>query len=86
MLLPCAVRAQSDGFFKSGGPQNRETRTGTSEMFAVGGNSIGSNEDWATGDDIYGGAEPFQDAPLGSGIAVLTVLGTGYAVLRRRKK
>ena len=47
-----------------------------------------------TGDDMFpaimggtlGGLNGNQDAPLGSGLLVLTALGTGYAVARKRKK
>ena len=33
-----------------------------------------------------GGLNGNQDAPLGSGLLVLTALGAGYAVARKRKK
>jgi len=88
VLLPCAASAQSDGFFRSGGSQTRETATATGssgELFAVGIEGTGSTEGWSTGGSGSGGTEPYQNAPLGSGLVLLTALGAGYAVLRRRK-
>ena len=89
MLLPCAASAQSDGFFRSGGSQTRETATATGssgELFAVGIEGTGSTEGWSTGGSGSGGTEPYQNAPLGSGLAVLTALGAGYAAVKRRKR
>ena len=88
MLLPCAASAQSmfgsgsgssgsDGFFRETGSQNRDTGT-------TGGNEFFGMEGYAG----YGSSnETFNttDAPLGSGLVLLTALGAGYAVLRRRK-
>ncbi len=45
-----------------------------------------------TGDDLptvlggeLGGLQGNQDAPLGSGLLILTALGAGYAALRKRE-
>ena len=57
--------------------------------------SDGFFNDWGTSDAIRSGLllglpnahglEQDQSAPLGSGLLVLTALGAGYAVARRRK-
>ena len=53
-----------------------------------------SNWDYTTGDrptdptftlPSYHGVETNTEAPLGSGLLVLTALGAGYAVARKRK-
>jgi len=88
MLLPCAASAQSmfgsgsgssgsDGFFKSGGSQNRDaSATSGNEFYGIEGYAgySSSNEAYNT-----------TDAPLGSGLVLLTALGAGYALLHRRR-
>ena len=67
--------AQTDGFFKDGGSSDNYNRTGSGSDPALPrlpGYGVG-----ATDND--------QGAPLGSGLLVLTALGAGYAVSRRKK-
>ncbi len=79
LLLPSKTNAQSDGFFRDTGGDysNRDAGTmGGNEFFGMVG-YIGygsSNETFNT-----------TDAPLGSGLLLLTALGAGHAVLRKRK-
>ena len=68
--------AQSDGFFKNSSSDMYGNRGGSGEdplMPNLPGGSVGEY----TSD---------QGAPLGSGLLVLTALGAGYAVARRRQK
>lgn len=81
MLLPMQASAQgNDGFFSSGSTGSR----GTNDLEGDTGDTYGVNP-WsgigATGENY--GTEP---APLGSGIAVLTLLGAGYAIMHGRKR
>ena len=71
MVLSFGANAQSDGFFKSdnGGYSNREGGETPSSIMALPGHG-------ETGD---------QTAPLGSGMLILTAMGAGYAIARRRK-
>lgn len=75
-LMACmgGLAAHSDGFFSSGDMGGRDA-TGLSS----------GNEYF--GMDGYSTTEHFNttDAPLGSGIAVLTMLGAGYALMRKRR-
>ena len=67
--------AQTDGFFKDGGSSDNYNRSGSGSDPALPrlpGYGVG-----ATDND--------QGAPLGSGLLVLTALGAGYAVSRRKK-
>ena len=67
-----------DGFFSSRGDNYNDRGTiGTGSIDNItlpGGNLVTGNE--------YGNDEP---APLGSGLLILTALGAGYAVARKRK-
>ena len=87
MLLPGAASAQglfgsgsgssgSDGFFKETGSQQRTSGSSTSNETYGFMNDSGDFENYNTDPQV----------PLGSGIMVLTVLGAGYVVLKRRKK
>ena len=69
MVLSFGANAQSDGFFKS--------------------NDGGYSNRETTGTGIMAlpdhGADTDQTAPLGSGMLILTAMGAGYAISRRRK-
>ena len=75
MTFGLCATAQSDGFFKNSKNDGYSDRGGVPSdplMPALPGGSVGEyNSD--------------QGAPLGSGILVLTALGAGYAVARRRR-
>lgn len=80
MMLGLTANAQGrDGFFSNWGDNYNDRGTiGTGSIDNItlpGGNLV-------TGDG-YGNDEP---APLGSGLVVLTALGAGYAVARKRKE
>ena len=70
MMVSFGANAQSDGWFKSGGEDNYSGRTGTDIVLPSG---------HGLQDDQTG------SVPVGSGIFVLTALGAGYAIARRRK-
>lgn len=72
--LGLVANAQPDGFFRNDGNGDNGTRTdisGTTPALPSGG--VGTRND-------------DQPAPLGSGLLILTALGAGYAVTRRREK
>jgi hypothetical protein len=74
ITLGFTATAQNDGFFSNWDDYgNGLDRTGT-------GNDIGFvlPNAHGTGNDY--------NAPLGSGLLILTALGAGYAIKRRRKK
>ncbi|MBQ6084628.1 MAG: hypothetical protein IJK92_09820 [Bacteroidales bacterium] len=76
MTFSLCASAQSDGFFKNyrnDGYSDRGGVTSDPLMPNLPGGSVGEY----TSD---------QGAPLGSGLLVLTALGAGYAVARRRQK
>ena len=86
MLLPCAASAQglfgsgsgssgSDGFFKNDNGHYRDI----SQSGDIINEGYGGDYNNPITNETYG-------VPLGSGIVLLTVLGTGYAVMKRRKK
>ena len=66
------TNAQSDGFFRNynSSYSNRESIDIAAPEHGLGGHAQGNGE----------------EAPLGSGLLVLTALGAGYAVARKRKK
>ena len=71
MTIGLGVNAQNDGFFRSWDNDNWSNR-GTDPSFS----------------DIiipYHFSGTKGDAPLGSGILVLTALGAGYAVYRKKR-
>ena len=71
VMMVVIANAQSDGFFKSndGGYSNRGEGGENPGIMALPGHG-------ETGD---------QTAPLGSGMLILTAMGAGYAIARRRK-
>ena len=72
LTISISASAQSDGFFRDGG--NEETnRTGTMPLLP--GYGVGATNDDQT-----------ANAPLGSGLIVLTALGAGYAVKRVKSR
>ena len=76
MLLPVTASAQSDGFFRGeGNYMNRD------------GGPSGDIVNQGFGDD--GGNtvtnQSFGEAPVGSGLLILTAIGAGYAVLKKKK-
>ena len=76
LTMVLGASAQSDGFFKNYRDDVYGDRGGSGSdplMPALPGGGVGAyNTD--------------QGAPLGSGLLVLTALGAGYAVARRRQK
>ena len=75
LTMVLGASAQTDGFFKDGGSSDNYNRSGSGSDPALPrlpGYGVG-----ATDND--------QGAPLGSGLLVLTALGAGYAVSRRKK-
>ena len=70
LVLTIGLRASAqDGFFRSGG--DNMDRTVSDQTPALPQGSVGEKND-------------DQPAPLGSGLLVLTALGAGYAVLRKK--
>lgn len=69
MMLGMTANAQRDGFFRDYDDNVNRENDGLPKI--LGGELGGLNGD--------------QDAPLGTGLLVLTALGAGYAVARRRK-
>lgn len=69
MLLPMTMTAQSDGFFR-GGTDNIDDRTG--------------GENGVTWNGMVA-QNPEYEAPLGSGLLILTAAGAGYVALRRKR-
>lgn len=69
LLHPASLNAQSDGFFR-GGNDNNLNRDGEININSNTGNGITN--------DGFG-------APVGSGLLILTAVGTGYAIARRRR-
>ena len=101
MLLPCAASAQNfdnQGFGSSSGGFTNQSfgSSGNSGGFmnqsfgTSGSNSSFTNQSFGhmsesegnITNQTFGGQ---REVPLGNGIMVLTALGAGYAVLRRRK-
>ena len=74
MTMGLSANAQRDAFFKWNDADNEILRTG------------GDVNDPTFSLPQYHGYEDNTEAPLGSGLLVLTALGAGYAVARRRQK
>ena len=70
MVMVLGANAQSDGWFKASGDDYSQ-RAGTSPDIALPGQHGLTND---------------QASPLGSGILVLTALGAGYAIARRKRE
>ena len=71
MTMGFAANAQNDGFFRWNDSDNDIYRAGGSESgFAL--------------PDMHG-SETDSSAPVGSGLLILTALGAGYAVARKRR-
>ena len=67
-----------DGFFRSNAGGGYVDRSGEeSGISGVTPNLVGGS---------VGGSDSDASAPLGSGLLILTALGAGYAVTRRREK
>ena len=75
MTMGLAASAQNDGFFKYSNIENN--RAGSNEIGAITPANPGG------GIGVYTTDQP---APVGSGLLILTALGAGYAVARKRKK
>lgn len=71
--MALSANAQMDGFFNSNDNGNNGGREGGTLPMLPGG-KVGE----------YGADQP-ATAPLGSGLIILTALGAGYAVSRRKK-
>lgn len=71
VTMACNVNAQSDGFFKSGDSEGYSGRTDTPTPMIPGGQT---------------GTIPDSNAPLGSGLLILTTIGAGYAVMRKKSR
>ena len=69
VMMVVIANAQSDGFFKSND----------------GGYSNRENESTGIMALPNHGADTDQTAPLGSGMLILTAMGAGYALARRKK-
>ena len=74
MTMGFGANAQYDGFFKWNDADNND-------VYRSGG---GSTPDFVLPSSH--GSDNDDTAPLGSGLVVLTALGAGYAVARRRNK
>ena len=69
-MVNFGAKAQSDGFFRDGGMDNYSGRT-ESQTPLVPSGQVGTIHD--------------TNAPLGSGLLILTAMGAGYALVRRKK-
>ena len=74
LTIGLSASAQSDGFFRGGSDYSggRESAAGTLPMLP--GGTVGQ----------YGADQP-ATAPIGSGLIILTALGAGYAMAKKRK-
>lgn len=70
-LAASAQKGGTDGFFSWNDANNEINRDPVTPDFVL---------------PSYHGTEDNTEAPLGSGLLVLTALGAGYAVARKRKK
>lgn len=73
LTIVLGATAQTDGFFRDGNSGNYGNRSVDSDL---------PN----TPSGVTGSLKGDYDAPLGSGLLILTALGAGYAVTRRREK
>ena len=72
LTIVLGATAQTDGFFRDGSSEGYSNRTADTDLPALPTGRTGSLQ----GD---------YDAPLGSGLLVLTALGVGYAISRKRE-
>ena len=70
VTMVSGAKAQTDGFFKSGDTDNYSSRTESTTPIVPTG-QVGTIND--------------TNAPLGSGMLILTAMGAGYAIARRKK-
>ena len=72
ITLSVATNAQNDGFFKwNGNDEDDIYRDVTTSGLVL--------------PSTHGTGVDYNSTPIGSGIAILTLLGAGYAIKRRRK-
>ncbi|MBQ7533574.1 MAG: hypothetical protein IJT45_07820 [Bacteroidales bacterium] len=69
LLLPTTMNAQTDGFFRGGG-ENYENR----DVNPSGSLSLGPTQ-----------YENPSEAPIGSGLLILTIAGAGYVALKKKE-
>ena len=69
-MVSFGAKAQSDGFFRDGGIANYSGRTESPTPIVPTG-QVGTIND--------------TNAPLGEGLLILTAMGAGYAIMRRKK-
>lgn len=69
-MVSFGAKAQSDGFFRDGGIDNYSGRAESPTPIVPTG-QVGTIND--------------TNAPLGEGLLILTVMGAGYAIMRRKK-
>ena len=70
LTISLSVSAQRDGFFTDGGGSDRTSDVTPQTPSGHVGTLTGS--------------QPAYEGPLGSGLLILTALGAGYAVMRKR--
>lgn len=76
MLLPLAMNAQSDGFFR-----NEKSSGDRTTEITLGGGGTG-------GDGFTFGSAPQQEnpsAPVDGGLLIMVTAGAGYALLKRKE-
>ena len=77
LTIGLAANAQGrDGFFSGWNDNNYYNRTGS---------GINTPGIIMPGNDIFGTDENGSGSPLGSGLLVLTALGAGYTVYRKKR-
>jgi hypothetical protein len=69
-MVSFGAKAQSDGFFREGGVDDYSGRTDSPTPIVPTG-QVGTIQD--------------TNAPLGSGLLILTAMGAGYVIARRKK-
>ena len=69
-MVSFGAKAQSDGFFRDGGVDDYSGRTDSPTPLVPTGQV---------------GTIPDTNAPLGSGLLILTAMGAGYVIARRKK-
>lgn len=70
VMVSFGAKAQSDGFFRDGGMDGYSGRTDSPTPIVPTG-QVGTIQD--------------TNAPLGSGLLILTAMGAGYVIARRKK-
>ncbi|MBR6292059.1 MAG: hypothetical protein IKR33_04570 [Bacteroidales bacterium] len=76
LLSSMTCLAQSDGFFRDGGNYMNRDGGPSSDIVNQGFGDDGGNT--VTN-------QSFGEAPVGSGLLILTAIGAGYAVLKKKK-